>query len=284
MTSIQRIESVSDFQKLLANDKPVVVEFFASWCGPCKMIAPIFVQLSTKYKQVTFAKVDVDLVKEVASACKVTSMPTFQFYKNGNKVAEMKGANPQQLEHYVKQHAGDNNSGSSGSSKKSFGIPGCVDLTEYITPNQMDALNQQEKNNVKNIFKNDESYLESDVDEQLIISVPFNQPVKLHSIQFKVPSVAHAPKTLKIYANRTVLGFDDTDSVKETQIIELRPEDFEQDAIVPLKFVKYQNITHLILFIEDNQEEEETTKIQQLTFIGAPVEATNMSDFNKEQQ
>ncbi|OBZ91875.1 Thioredoxin-like protein 1 [Choanephora cucurbitarum] len=285
MTSIQQVQSVSDFQKLLATDKLVVVDFYATWCGPCKMIAPFYAQLSTKYKQVVFAKVDVDQLKEVASACKVTSMPTFQFYKNGNKVAEMKGANPQQLEHYVKQHAGDNNSGSSGSSsKKSFGIPGCVDLTEYITPNQMDALNQQEKNNVKNIFKNDESYLESDVDEQLIISVPFNQPVKLHSIQFKVPSVAHAPKTLKIYANRTVLGFDDTDSVKETQIIELRPEDFEQDAIVPLKFVKYQNITHLILFIEDNQEEEETTKIQQLTFIGAPVEATNMSDFNKEQQ
>ena len=59
----------------------------------------------------------------------------------------------------------------------------------------MDALNQQEKNNVKNIFKNDESYLESDVDEQLIISVPFNQPVKLHSIQFKVPSVGKGKRS-----------------------------------------------------------------------------------------
>ncbi|KAI8062803.1 PITH domain-containing protein [Gilbertella persicaria] len=280
MTTIQQVQSVADFQKLLTSDKLVVVDFFATWCGPCKMIAPFYAQLSTKYKQAVFAKVDVDQLKEVAAACKVTSMPTFQFYKNGNKVAEMKGANPQQLEHYVKQHAGET---ASSSSKKSFSIPGCVDLTEYITPNQMDALNQQEKNNVKNIFKDDVSYLESDVDEQLIISVPFNQPVKLHSLQFKVPCLANAPKTVKIYANRTVLGFDDADAVKETQVLELKPEHFEQDAIVNLRFVKYQNITHIMLFIEDNQEDEETTKIQQLVFIGSPVEATNMSDFNKEQ-
>lgn len=48
-------------------------------------------------------------------------------------------------------------------------------MTSHITGNQVDALNQQTENNVKNIFKEDDSYLESDVDEQLIISVPFNQ-------------------------------------------------------------------------------------------------------------
>lgn len=88
----------------------------------------------------------------------------------------MKGANPQQLEHYVKQHSGETASGSaSAAPKKSVGVPGYVDLTEFITPNQMDALNQKEEHNVKNIFKDDDTFLESDVDEQLIISVPFNQ-------------------------------------------------------------------------------------------------------------
>jgi hypothetical protein len=49
--------------------------------------------------------------------------PTFQFYKGGNKVAEMKGANPQQLEHYVKQHSGgEGSSGTSTSTKKSVGV------------------------------------------------------------------------------------------------------------------------------------------------------------------
>lgn len=52
-------------------------------------------------------------------------------------------------------------------------------MTSHITGNQVDALNQQTENNVKNIFKEDDSYLESDVDEQLIISVPFNQRKEL---------------------------------------------------------------------------------------------------------
>lgn len=49
------------------------------------------------------------------------------------------------------------------------------DLTDCITGNQIDALNQQEEHNIKNVFKSDDTFLESDVDEQLIISVPFNQ-------------------------------------------------------------------------------------------------------------
>lgn len=70
--------------------------------------------------------------------------------------------------------------------------------------------------------------------------------------------IDQAPKTIKIYANRQVLGFDDTDSVKETQTIELTPENFEENAVVNLRFVKYQNITHIMvciffLFLNCNQ-------------------------------
>jgi hypothetical protein len=71
--------------------------------------------------------------------------------------------------------------------------------------------------------------------------------VKLHSLKFKVPNVANAPKTVKIYANRQVLGFDDADSVKETQVLELTPENFEENGVVNLRFVKYQNITHILV-------------------------------------
>ncbi|ORX60302.1 thioredoxin-domain-containing protein [Hesseltinella vesiculosa] len=284
MATIKEIGNATVFNQLInavPADKLVVVDFYATWCGPCQMISPFVAQLTSRYRHVQFAKVDVDKAQDVASQCQVSAMPTFQFYKGGKKVAELKGANPTQLEQYVKDHQGSASDSSSNAPSSFSGASGHVDLTDVITPNQMDALNQQEDHTVKNIFKGDASFLESDVDEQLIITVPFNQPVKLHSLKFKVADNAKAPKTIKIYANRQHLGFDDADSIKETQLLELSPKDFEENSIVPLRFVKFQNITSVVLFIVDNQEDEETTALQQLIFIGSPVEATNMGDLKK---
>ena len=66
--------------------------------------------------------------------------------------------------------------------------------------------------------------------------------------------IAQAPKTIKIYANRQTLGFDDADSIKETQTLELEPKDFEDDAVVNLRFVKFQNITSLVVCILRERE------------------------------
>ncbi|KAI8376184.1 PITH domain-containing protein [Radiomyces spectabilis] len=286
MSFSKQPKTPAEFQELLAStQKLIVVDFYADWCGPCRVIAPFITQLASKYPDVMFIKINTDQAREVASQCGISAMPTFQFYLRGNKIDEMKGANPPQLEQLVKKHSGSTESSSSGSGSGSnttfAAAPGHSDLTEYITPNQMDALNQQEEHGVRNIFKADESYLESDVDEQLIISIPFNQPVKLHSLKIKVANKNQAPKTIKLYANRQNLGFEDTDTIKETQTLELQPKDFEDDAIINLRFVKFQNITNLVLFIADNQEDEETTQIQQLILIGSPVEATNMKDLKK---
>ncbi|KAI8985342.1 PITH domain-containing protein [Pilobolus umbonatus] len=277
MSHIQNIATTADLQQVLMHNrsKLVVVDFYATWCKPCTIITPFYVQLSDRFKTVLFTKVDVDHAQEVAALCGVSSMPTFQFYKDGKRVADMKGANAQQLEYLVKIHSGEGSPinpdhlvDTINLKKKNVGVPGYMDLIDYITVNQMDALNEQEEHSVKNIFRNDDTYLESDVDEQLIISVPFNQPVKLHSLKIKVPNHAQAPKTIKLYANRQTLGFDEADSIKETQIIHLEPKDFEEGAVISLRFVKFQNITNIMLFVVDNQEEEETTQIQHLMFIG----------------
>ncbi|KAI4884985.1 hypothetical protein NFI96_020251, partial [Prochilodus magdalenae] len=86
-----------DFEAALRNagDKLVVVDFTASWCGPCRMIGPYFKKLSQSpdNKNVVFLKVDVDEAQDVASSCGIRSMPTFHFYKNGEKVEEFSGAN-----------------------------------------------------------------------------------------------------------------------------------------------------------------------------------------------
>ncbi len=68
-------------------------------------------------------------------------------------------------------------------SDNSFNLILKTDINEFITLNQVDCLNQQENHGVRNIFNRNDTYLESDVDEQLLISIPFNQSVKIHSLK-----------------------------------------------------------------------------------------------------
>ncbi|CDM30805.1 hypothetical protein DTO013E5_549 [Penicillium roqueforti] len=76
----------------------VVVDFHATWCGPCKAIAPTLEKLSDAHTNVKFYKVDVDDLAEVAAANAVSAMPTFRFYKNGELNQEVKGANPSAIQ------------------------------------------------------------------------------------------------------------------------------------------------------------------------------------------
>uniref|UniRef100_A0A8C5SG75 Thioredoxin n=1 Tax=Laticauda laticaudata TaxID=8630 RepID=A0A8C5SG75_LATLA len=80
--------SMTEFQAELSNagSKLIVVDFSATWCGPCKMIKPFFHSMVEKYPDVVFIEIDVDDAQDVASHCDVKCMPTFQFYKNNEKV------------------------------------------------------------------------------------------------------------------------------------------------------------------------------------------------------
>uniref|UniRef100_A0A8C6U9P3 Thioredoxin domain-containing protein n=1 Tax=Neogobius melanostomus TaxID=47308 RepID=A0A8C6U9P3_9GOBI len=92
-----RILSVAAGKELkAAGSKLVVVDFTASWCGPCKMIAPVF-EVRNENKDVVFLKVDVDEASDVSEKCGISSMPTFQFYKNGEKLEQFSGASEEKL-------------------------------------------------------------------------------------------------------------------------------------------------------------------------------------------
>mmetsp|Transcript_69995 Transcript_69995/g.196160 ORF Transcript_69995/g.196160 Transcript_69995/m.196160 type:complete len:105 (-) Transcript_69995:369-683(-) len=88
------IKNMDEWKTLLETSKSklVVVDFTASWCGPCKFIAPIFEKLAEENPEAEFVKVDVDDADDVAAAVGIQAMPTFHFYKGGVKVDEMMGA------------------------------------------------------------------------------------------------------------------------------------------------------------------------------------------------
>ncbi|KIW33743.1 thioredoxin, variant [Cladophialophora immunda] len=88
-------------------DRLVVLDCFATWCGPCKVIAPEVAKFSESddFKdKVDFYKVDVDEVPDVAQELGVRAMPTFMIFKNGEKVAEVVGANKRALEQAIRSN------------------------------------------------------------------------------------------------------------------------------------------------------------------------------------
>ncbi|CDK28354.1 unnamed protein product [Kuraishia capsulata CBS 1993] len=88
------IKSKEEFQSVISSESLVVVDFFATWCGPCKMIAPLLEKFAAEYSSAAFYKVDVDELPEVAGANEVSSMPTILFFKKGEVVGKVIGANP----------------------------------------------------------------------------------------------------------------------------------------------------------------------------------------------
>ncbi|KAF9571552.1 hypothetical protein EC968_000447 [Mortierella alpina] len=106
---MKNIASTTDLQSVLADagSKLVVVDFFATWCGPCKTLAPMLEELAMKHEQSTkFAKVDVDVATDCASEYKVAAMPTIVFLKNKVEVGRVVGANLAEIKSLIKKHSG----------------------------------------------------------------------------------------------------------------------------------------------------------------------------------
>jgi thioredoxin 1 len=80
--------------EVLQSDKPVLVDFWAEWCGPCRMVAPLLDEIASEKENVRIAKINVDQNQELAVQYQVSSIPTFVLFKDGQVADRMLGALP----------------------------------------------------------------------------------------------------------------------------------------------------------------------------------------------
>lgn len=322
MSKTVKISSAAQFSSLLQSSKIVVVDFYADWCGPCKAVAPIFEQLSATLSRenvVSFAKVDTENQKDIAQAYTITSLPTFIVFRNGKVAEKVQGADPRKLQAIVTKlsdevaniankdgEASGSAGGGSGEIWRGAALPrGYTDITAQVEIQRCELLNvDSETGGVRILLESSKpsalsgtkstkkDWVESDTDEQLMLFLPFQSMLKLHTLQItSLPptdddddEAPTRPRTIKLFSNKPHnLGFDEAEDMSATQVIELSEIDWNKDgtANIPLRYVKFQNINSLVLFVVDSDGDSEKVRLDRIRLIGEAGEKREMGKLEK---
>lgn len=208
-TSISFVKSTADFNLYLANNKYIVANFTASWCGPCQASKPMIDQIyaDSAFLKVEVVRVDLDSQQELARKYEITSVPTFLFIQNGQVIDRVSGINVKPGFDKLKQLADGDDSvigrKGNGTSPEALGastelkqikdyVPkGYQILNDTIYFGDFQALNilpLNKSGSIRDIFllEKDNSFIFSDADSQMLLYVPLVHISRVHSIILKI--------------------------------------------------------------------------------------------------
>ncbi|EUB57097.1 Thioredoxin-like protein 1 [Echinococcus granulosus] len=266
----------------------VVLDFFATWCDPCTAIEPEVVELSRRFPSVSFIKVDVDTCSECVANFGVVQIPTFVFLRGGQTIETIRKPDMELLRARLNELTKSSGPPAASSSIPATSaptiapVPGLMDLVSMLDKTRCECLNCHSDHGLECALTKDMSYLMSDADEQLIIFLTFNQLVKLHSLRITGPEDS-GPKNIKIFTNQTTTpDFDACEDAAPVQAFTLTPSHLKASSLIQLKYVRFQNVNSITIFIQDNQQGVEQTRITNLILYGCPVQnVTNMNEFKR---
>ncbi|KAF3924637.1 Thioredoxin [Arthrobotrys entomopaga] len=316
MSKVIQINSASQLDSIKRDNTIVVIDFFATWCGPCKAIAPVFATVAEKLTEagkMAFVKVDTDKNRDIMEAHNITATETHRIV----------GADMPKLKAVVEELLAA--SGGSVISSSSSGWTGAEVPRGYKVVNSeidvkgLDCMNwKSELGSIRKLVdvagpvntlagrsgrdkgKGKESgeepdWMESDTDEQLMLFIPFSAVVKVFQVQItSLPpapeegdedddETPRRPKTIKLFTNNAhILGFDEAESKEAVQTVELKEEDWRDGtAVINTRFVKFQAVSTLTLFIVDAEGGAESVRVDRIRIIGETGEKRDAGKLEK---
>ena len=243
--------------------------------------------------------------------------PTFIVFENGRKTQTVAGADPRRLNEVIQKlaneatksdGAGDGESSGAGGGWIGGAVAkGYADVTDQVDPKGLELLNRDNEAGEPRVLfdsskpsglagkgKNSgKDWVESDTDEQLMLYIPFQSTLKVHSLQItSLPTenedddeTPMRPKTLSLYTNRShVLGFDEAEDIPAVQTVEIKEQDWDSKtgtANVPLRYVKFQNVTSLVVFFVDGDGDSEKLRVDRIRIVGDAGEKRSMGKLEK---
>lgn len=306
--AINFVKSTEDFDNYVSNNKYLVANFTASWCGPCQAIKPLVdsIYSDQNYLKIEIVRVDLDSQSEIASRYNVTAIPTFIFFEAGNAVETIKGATPKikdSIESFKNKAEQDPDAkvraGNGGQVKKDEPIlkeigqlvpKGYQILNDNIFSGDFEALNCESLNKTKSVKQlfdlNAKNGIYSDADSQLLLYVPFTNISKVYLVLIKTSKVeiddnsnldeddldeCQYPNLIKIWPNKLgILSFDDAVSDKSPAHIEaLSLSDGWYEC--RLKYVRFQNVQSLNIFF-DGDDSDYHTVVEKVVIVGVSGE------------